>query len=402
MHSKEFGPAWYVSPWNFPARDVEGPKIIVHDTTLRDGEQQAGVAFSIEQKIEIAAALDAMGVDRIEAGMVAVSEDDRQAVRRIAAAKSRAEIWTVVRSLPTDVDMAVDCGVSGTGVILLGNEQYCRIFGWTLDAAIEKALACGEKARTAGLKTTLLIADSPRLSVDHLRLIVERATASASFGALALMDTFGTLSPVGVKGLVEFVRSMTALPIEFHGHNDFGLGVANSLEAMRAGAEIIHTSVLGLGERVGNTSLEETILAAKILYGAQSPVDLGQLNSVARLVQRITGIALAPHKPVVGEAITHIESGTVASEFLRWSGMEDAPMQWLFAYLPSLVGGPPVELVLGKGSGLANIDFALKRTGLGETPPEKKRAILDIVKAEGARRRRTLSDEEFLAIIARA
>lgn len=400
--SKEhfFGPSWFVSPWNFEEKTNLGKRIVVHDTTLRDGEQQAGVTFSVEQKVRIAHALDGMGVDRIEAGMVAVSEDDREAVRRIVRSDHKAEIWTIARSLATDVEQAIACGVDGVGIILLGNQQYCKIFGWTLENALGKALGAAEMARSAGLKTALLVADSPRLSRPDLETVVRTASASGCFGALALMDTFGSLSPLGTKTFINAVREMTDIPLEFHGHNDFGLAVANSLVALEAGAGTIHTSLLGLGERVGNTALEELILAAKILYGAESLVDLGHLYEAASLVKQEIGIAMAPHKPVVGDTITHIESGTVASEYARWSQMPDAPMQWLFAYLPSLVGGPAVELVLGKGSGLANIEAALMRVGAPEVPQDVKRSLLDRVKSEGTRLRRALTDEEFRIILA--
>ncbi len=401
-----FGPSWFVSPWNFesqpgaePHGDDRTSRLVIHDTTLRDGEQQAGVAFSTEQKVRIARALDDAGVERIEAGMVAVSADDRAAIRQIVESKPRAEIWTIARSLEKDVEMAIECGVAGVGVILLGNEQYCRIFGWTLAEAVDHAVTAAARAHENGLQTTLLIADSPRLSEQDLHYVVEHAGASGQFTALALMDTFGTLSPEGTRRLIRAVRRLTELPIEFHGHNDFGLATANSLAALDAGANILHTAVIGLGERVGNTALEELVLAAKLLKGASCGVDLQQLTALAELVASESGITPAPHKPVVGKTITHIESGTVASEYLRWSAMEGTAMQWLFAYLPELVGGPPVELVLGKGAGMANVDSALSKLGV-TLDDDAKQAVLERVKSEGARLHRTLTEAEFKALMA--
>lgn len=393
LERRGFGQASFVSPWNFTEGPSQGPtRLVVHDTTLRDGEQQAGVVFSVDEKVEIAAALDRMGVDRIEAAMVAVSAEDREAIRRIIASKPRAEIWTIVRSIPKDVEMAIECGVAGAGIILLGNEQYCRIFGWTLKEAVDKALAAAKQVAGAGISTSLLVADSARLSSDDLKYVVQAATVGG-FGAIALMDTFGTLSPEGTGRLVTAVRDMTRLPIEFHAHNDFGLATANSLAAIRAGANTIHTSVIGLGERVGNAALEEVVLAATVLYGFETNIDLGQISDVAARVARRSGVRLSPHKPVVGDRITEIESGTVASEYARWSSMKE-PMQWLFPYLPGLVGGKAVELVLGKGSGMANVDAALIRLGRN-VPDEEKPRLLETVKTHGSRLHRTLTLDEF-------
>ena len=395
----EYGEAWFVSPWNFHGSGVAiGFGLVIHDTTLRDGEQQAGVVFSVEEKVKIAKALDRLGVDRIEAGMVAVSAEDREAIRRIAASSPRAKIWTIARSLPKDVAMAIECGVDGVGVILLGNDQYCQIFGWTLPEAVNKAITAAEPARLAGLATTLLIADSARLELDKLRFVVETATKSGQFTALALMDTFGTLSPVGTRELVRAVRGMTELPLEFHAHNDFGLATANAMAALAEGVSIIHTSVIGLGERVGNAALEEVVLAASLLYGFETNVDLQQITEVANLVSSESGVLVAPNKPIVGTSITQIESGTVASEFTRWSAMEGADLQWLFPYLPSLVGGSPVELVLGKGSGMANIDAALTRLGL-DVPGDSRGPLLETVKSEGSRHHRTLTLDEFQVLV---
>ncbi len=401
-HGQEYGPGWFVSPWNFgdPAASGSGRRLIVHDVTLRDGEQMAGVVFTAEEKVEIAAALDRLGVDRIEAGMVAVSAEDREAIRAIIAARPRAAIWTIVRSTPKDVELALECGVAGAGVVLLANEQYCRIFRWTLEEVVEKAIDAASRARAGNIATTLLIADSTRMAGDRLRFIVDAATQSGHFGALALMDTFGALSPSGTRAMIRAVRAMTSLPLEFHAHNDFGVGTANALAAWMEGVEIVHASVIGLGERIGNAPLEEVVLAARLLYGADSRIDLSQLTSLTHLVSARARMPIAPNKPVAGANYSRIESGGVASEFLRWRDMQ-LDMQWMFPYVPEVVGGPAVELVLGKGSGLANVEFALGRLGtvLSE---EAKAKLLDTLKAESSRLHRELTVEEFGALAAQA
>jgi isopropylmalate/homocitrate/citramalate synthase len=393
MEQSGFGPSWYVSPWNVAGEAVRDRRIVVHDTTLRDGEQQAGVVFDEGQRIDIAAALDIMGVDRIEAGMVTSSRE----AARIAAfvrRRRRAEIWAIVRARSEDAKIVADTGVNGVGVILFSNVQHQRIFGWTLEAAIACTIKCAEILRAVGVKTTLLVADSPRYLRSDLKKVVDEATRSEVFDGLALMDTFGSLSPVGAGRLVDAVRQTTPLSLEFHGHNDFGLAVANSLAALCAGAEVIHATMLGLGERVGNAALEELILSAKVLYGAATSLDLTKLTGVARLVQEAAGVELAPHKPVVGRTINHIESGGIAHQVVNWQASGE-PMQWMCSYLPELTGAAPIEIVLGKGSGLVNVEWALERARLGDLSRETKLDLVKRVQAEGRRLRRTLSRDEF-------
>ena len=395
--SREYGADWYVSWHNFEGpTSSERRSFVIHDTTLRDGEQQAGILFTAEEKIEIAKALGRLGVDRIEAGMVAVSEEDRHAIRQIVGLGLDSEIWTIVRSIPQDVTYAVESGVSGVGVIILANEQYCEIFGWTLEGALQKALTATEQAKAAGLTTTLLIADSTRMARERLERIVTTATSSGLFDALALMDTFGALSPVGTRHLLETVRGATDLPIELHPHNDFGLGTANALAGLEAGASVIHTSVLGLGERVGNTALEELAVAAPLLYGFEHKLDLSKIQQVADLVRKHARINISPNKPVVGPSYSQVESGTVASEFARWSA-QGRDLQWLFPFVPRLVGGPDVELVIGKGSGLANVEAALTRAGV-QLPDDGKRELLNRAKDKAIQLHRLLTAEEFDAL----
>lgn len=393
-----YGEQWFVSPYNFgggaDADPVRGSRFVIHDTTLRDGEQQAGVVFTVADKVEIAAALDRLGVDRIEAGMVAVSEDDRDAIRTIVGAGHKAEIWTIARSVEKDVHYALESGVAGTGVIILANEQYCSIFRWTVEEALEKAISTASVAREGGLKTTLLIADSTRMAVARLAEIVTTATNAGVFDALSLMDTFGTLSPTGARRLVTTAKDLTDLPIELHPHNDFGLGTANALAGIGAGASVVHTSMLGLGERVGNTPLEELAVAAPLLYDYRHGLDLGELFAAANLVQERSGVRVAANKPVIGPSYSQIESGTVASEYARWSAA-GKDLQWLFPFVPSLIGAPDIELVIGKGSGLANIEAALTRAGLTSLGDEAKQRLLAQAKQESIDRHRALTGEEF-------
>jgi len=389
-----FGQDWFVSPWNVGAELEASRRMVIHDTTLRDGEQQAGIVFTPAQKIAIAQALEDLGVDRLEVGMIGSGAEETETISRIAEICRRARIWAITSPSPTRARLAADSGLAGIGVILFANRQHRRVFGRDLDQSLAEAIETAQIIREAGLETTLLVADAPRYLVSELAGVVERVADSNAFTGLALMDTFGSLSPAGAARLVSAVRSISEIPLEFHGHNDFGLAVANSLSSFYAGAGVVHATVLGLGERVGNTALEELILAAAVLYGAESGIDLSKLTGVAGLVRREAGIPVAPHKPVVGDRIYDVETGGIASQMAKWGEMNE-PMQWFFPYTPALVGGGPINFVLGKGSGTASVEQAASRLGLAAVADEVKEQIADAVRRAARAKRRDLTLAEF-------
>lgn len=395
MNGKERGDQWFVSWHNYADQAVNTPErqFVFHDVTLRDGEQQAGIIFTQQEKIEIAVALDALGVDRIEAGMVAVSTEDRDTIRQLVEMNLKSEIWTVSRSTIQDVEQAVDVGVAGSGIIILANDQYCKVFRWTPDDAIAKALHAAEIAKRGGLKTTLLIADSSRMALPLLEKIVDAATTSGLYDAVALMDTFGALSPAGARHLVRTVASMTSLDVELHPHNDFGLGGANALAGIEAGAQVVHTSALGLGERLGNAPLEEVAVAAPLLFGFKHNLDLSKLSAVTQLVQKHSGVMVAPNKPVIGTSYSQIESGTVATEYSRLKANGE-DLNWLFPFTTDLIGGNEVELVMGKGSGVANVEFMLQAVDLQLDEPRKRELLLR-AKDKSIQLHRLLNADEF-------
>lgn len=394
-----FGPSWFVSPWNLtPDLDLSR-RIVVHDTTLRDGEQQAGIVFAPEQKIAIAAALDDLGVDRLEVGMIGAGTDEHKVISRIVAARRRAEIWAIANPSLEHANMAIDSGVDGLGVVLFANRQHRKVFGRDLEQSLDAATETAARARSAGRQTTLLLADAPRFDVPDLAKVVSHVAESGAFTGLAIMDTFGSLSPAGAARLVATVRTIADIPLEFHGHNDFGLAVANALAAFCAGANVIHATMLGLGERVGNTALEELILSASVLYRAETQVELARLTQTARIVRDETHLPLAPHKPVVGDRIYDIETGGITGQMAKWTEMRE-PMQWFFSYLPELVGGGPVNFVLGKGSGPANVESALARLGFSAMSEDVKKRIAGEVRRAARQARRDLTDAEFGAIVA--
>lgn len=377
-----------------PTRDV-----ILQDVTLRDGEQQAGVVFGTTDKVEIADALDRLGVDRIEAGRLDGAADEIETLRKVAGSGARAEIWAVSPADPAAVALAAEIGVHGVGIVVLATERYRRARNVTLDDCTRAALAAARAARAAGLQCTLLLADSPRLTPEELTPLLGAVGASWFCDGVALMDSYGLLVPEGMRRLVTTVRGATDLPIEVHAHNDFGLAVANSLAAVEAGASVVHASLIGLGERVGNTPLEEFVVAASVLAGLRHGVRLDELTSATDLVQRLSGVRVAANKPVIGAAFGRIESGVAAAAYarLRASGADE---RWMFPFTPRTVGGTDVEIVVGRSSGPANIEHFLRAEGIG-LDADGRAELLRRARAVALGDRDVLTSEDLRALVGR-
>ncbi|OZD68964.1 hypothetical protein CH298_26650 [Rhodococcoides fascians] len=378
-----YGDQWYVSHWNarnpFDAGALT--RAVIHDTTLRDGEQHVGVAFSPDDKVAIGDRLSRIGVQRIEVCMPASGPGDQDAARRLAELNTDAEIWTLARSVRSDVELCASLGSAGAGLACLANDQYLHIFGWTLSHVLDLVGSAVERAKELGLDTAVFIADASRMSKRRLEEIITGVDARSAPGSYAMMDTFGALEPSGTRELVRFARSLTAGGIEFHGHNDFGLSVANSIAASAAGASAIHTAVHGLGERIGNTPLEEYVVAAKVLYDADIPFDTSQIMDLSRLVAAASGSEPSSNKPIVG-AFNEIESGLVSTEYSRLVLEGGRPNQWLLPFTPDYVGKGPVEIIAGKASGVTNVRHGLSGTDYETLDDEQLRRVLEKVHAQ--------------------
>lgn len=395
-HGPGFGPEWYLSRYNEP--DLEGAvnltAALIHDTTLRDGEQHVGVAFSRDEKVEVGLKLAEIGVQRIEVCMPAAGEADQQATAALVRARTASEIWALARSVVADVELSASLGVAGVTIGCLANSQYLRAFRWRLEQVIEMSGNAILRANQLGLKSTLCIADTSRMAPDHLLKLVEGVEAIAQPDSYAIMDTFGALSPEGTSALVTHMRTLTSSTIEFHGHNDFGLSVVNSIAAARAGATAIHTAVHGLGERIGNTPLEEYVVAANALYGAGIPVDTTGLMELSRIVARTSGLHPASNKPIVG-AFNLIESGSVGSEYLRLVEGMGLPAQWMMPFTPAYVGQDPVEVVVGKVSGAANVRHVLKDGPYADLSDAEVRGVLALAQERAVETKRIVAPEEL-------
>jgi isopropylmalate/homocitrate/citramalate synthase len=393
---------WFVSPWNFESavRDqLHFPKQIkFHDITLRDGEQQTGVIFTKDDKIRIAEALAEAGVQRIEAGMPVVSPSDNAAIREIVKRNLGPQIFAFSRCMVDDVKRAVDCGVSGIVMEVPSSTHIIEYaYKWPLEKAIDLSIESTAYAHSQGLEIVFFPIDFSRAEMKWVLDLILRVATEGHMDALALVDTFGVVSPHAMQYLVREVKKRVNKRLEAHFHMDFGMGIANTIMAVAEGVEVIHSTVLGLGERAGNVPIEETAMALLTLYGIDTGIKYDKLYGLARLVEQLSGHKVASNRPVVGEQLFQIESGIIASWWQNCG--KDNPTE-LFPFHWDVVGQPPAKVVLGKGSGIDSIKAALKGIGV-EANDEEAMQVVAGVKEFSLQHKRLLTDEEFRSVVAK-
>lgn len=387
---------WWVSPYNFvpDVRDkLDLPKRVqIHDATLRDGEQTPGVVFSVEDKIRIATKLDEVGVDRIEAGMPAVSEQDAQAISEISKLGLKSRVFTFARALKQDIDMALECGAHGVIIeVPIGYPKLTTQFGWTWEDVFKKSRDVINYAREHGLYAVFFPYDTTRARPDDLQNLCKAIMDESPPDSIGIVDTMGCATPEAIKYMVRWFKDMTGLPIEIHTHNDFGMGVATELAAVAAGAEVVHSCANGLGERTGNAALEELMLGLHLLYGYDTGFKLEKLPELGNLISALSNIPIARNKPVLGSGNFIRESG-IGIQYV----MNDPLV--MFGTHPALTGRAG-EVVLGKKSGKSSIEHKLGELGLGEADDEQVADMLSRVKQKGIEKRDILSDAEFREIV---
>lgn len=363
---------WFTSPWNFePGLRPELPENLeIHDVTLRDGEQQAGVVFSVDDKLRIAEALAEAGVHRIEAGLPAVSAEDERAVREIVRLGLPSRVYAFSRCMVDDVKRALDCGVDGVVMEIPSSRHLVELgYRWSVERAVDLSVQATRYAHEHGLKVSFFPIDATRASLDDYLDLVGGVARDGHLDALGLVDTFGVLAPHAVNRFVAATRARFDVPLETHFHMDFGLGVANSLLAVSAGATVIQVTVGGIGERAGNTPLEETVMALRTLYDRDIGIRTERLTSLSRLVMDLAGVDQPSNRPITGSRLFEVESGIIAG-WLR--NVRDTDLVEAFPFAPDLVGQPAAKIVLGKGSGLESIYEAL---GLANRTATEEQAL---------------------------
>ena len=349
-------------------------RIVFADCTLRDGEQAPGVFFTLEEKLAIAAMLDAAGVDLIDAGMPSVSKEERAALRALVGRNLRARIAATVRALRSDIDLAVECGVKEVFLFMPVSPQHLRHkFGIDLEKARTRIEDAVGYAVERGLRVHFVAEDSVRADPQQIAQVFDRVSELGAVSAI-ICDTVGVMTPQTMERYVQTLRAhMTrSLTLGIHCHNDYGLATANTLAAVSAGCTLVTSTVNGLGERAGNAVFEEVVCALDDLYDADLAIDKSMLSPLSQAVAQASGMFIVPTKPVTGHNVFRHESG------VHVDGMLKDPSTYE-SICPEPLGRSH-EYVLGKHSGSGLIDVLLAEKGIVCTPEQTDR-ILERIKA---------------------
>ena len=390
---------WFTSPWNFAPEATAGfdfaKKIKFHDVTLRDGEQQARLVFNKDQKVALAEKMAEMGMHRIEAGMPAVSPQDRAAIVEIAKRfeDGGPEIFAFARCMKADVLKAVDCGVKGIVVEIPASEHLVKYaYKWEYEKAIELAIEATQCARENGLYTVFFTIDGTRTEMETYFNLVSRVATEGHMDALAVVDTMGGLAPHACSYLIKKVKSVVDKPLEVHFHDDYGLGAANTLMALSAGAEVAHTSITGIGERAGNAPYEDIALALLTMYGVDTGLKYDKMYELSEMMRNFCGHTIPSNRGIVGPTLSEIESGIVADWWLN--AHEQHPLE-VSPYLYSLVGHPDAKVVIGKNSGIPTVDIYLDQLGMSCDNKDQKLEMVSKIKEKSFEKMGLLSVGEF-------
>jgi isopropylmalate/homocitrate/citramalate synthase len=352
--------------------------------------------FRREEKVAIAKRLDAMGVHRIEAGMPAVSEQDKAAIQDIAALGLKSEIFAFSRCIPEEIKVVKACGVTGVVVEIPASDHMIKnAYGWSVDRAMKSSIDTTLAAKEAGLYTVFFTIDATRTELDRFLEIVGRVATEGHMDALTMADTVGVCTPDAIKFAVKKVLDHLKKPVEIHCHQDFGLGVANTLSALAAGSSVAHTTITGLGERAGNVPMEDVVLSLLCLYGIDLGIRTEKFCEVSRFVMDLAKVSQPPNRPIVGDKLYEVESGIIAG-WIRMARKEH-PLEFV-PFSPELVGQKPVSIVLGKNSGPPSMEEWCEKLGVKATD-EERMAMLKLVKAKSFEKKDLLTTEEFKTIV---
>lgn len=383
----------WVSHHNFTPELVQNRKIpaevSIHDSTLRDGEQAPGVSFDTDDKVRIATMLDEVGVQYIEAGFPPVSQQDRDSIRAICDLNLKADITCLCRAMRNDIDMSADCGVWGVVLeVPIGYPRLMYQFEWPEQKLYDRvmdSITYAKKEKNLGV--CLFLIDTARARLEFLERLLKDAVATGCMDRLAIVDTVGAIVPEAVAWLTHKIRQWIDIPLEVHCHNDLGLGVANTIAGLMAGAQIASTTVGGIGQRAGNAPTEEVIMALKVAYGVPCSLKTEKLVELSKLVQELSGYRHPAYRPVVGDNVFRWAAGIPTAALLK----EPRTVE---AFGPELLGKEH-QIEIGKKAGKANIVWKINKLELPPVSDEQIARLVDMVKEKATELKDALSDEQF-------
>ena len=373
-----------------PVKDLKnGRQIYVVDTTLRDGEQTAGVVFANEEKLAIATMLSDLGVDQLEVGIPTMGGDEKNAIKSIVKRNLKSSIMAWNRAVISDIQESIDCGVDAVAISISVSDIHIKNkLKTSREWVLENMVKSVEYAKKNGLYVSVNGEDASRADREFL---IKFMKAAKEVGAdrFRYCDTVGVMGPFQIEEEIKALYDNAKLDIEMHTHNDFGMATANAIAGLRGGANHVGVTVNGLGERAGNAALEEVVMALKFVYGCDVDMDTTMFREISEYVSKASGRVLPIWKAIVGTNMFAHESGIHADGALK------NPKNYE-AFDPSVVGLER-QIVIGKHSGKAAIVNKFKEYNI-ELTNEEASAILEMVRSTSVRLKRSLFDKEIVGV----
>lgn len=396
---------YWVTPFNFMEESRSqltlppDNRVYFHDVTIREAEQAPGIAFTKDEKIAIAKALDRLGVFSLETFPV-VSKDDREVTRQIVDLKLKSKVICLARWLKEDIDVVADCGAYGVIIENVANPWTCNVmWGITEDDIVTRFVEAVRYAKKQGLYTIAMPWDDFRVPLPFLERLFKAIVFDGGADGVAISDTSGNSLPWTTMFIIRKLREwIPGTPIHMHAHNEFGLATADMLAAVAGGASFVHTSINGLGSRGGNAATEEVAVALELLMGINTGIHLDLLYPTCQLVSELAKVPIPPNKAIVGNNLFTYVAGLSVFLFEKVCAA-GRPFAYV-PFVPQMIGREGYEIVLGKLSGKTAVRRFLDELGVKLTDEQISR-LTQLVKEEATIRKSTISRQTFRQLIKR-